>query len=188
MSFKVLSGPNHSRIPQFIQTGEGWIWEQRALLLFLQVFPIFGGRKGNNEGSSARAGMAMTSCHPSSLRGDIPILSIPLSLSSPVCSPSPFPPWCLWNITAPGDFPSRPRRIPGFNLSMKTCGRTSGNSFFSKFFSPIPFSPSFHQAWEWADNSKVVICRHQAFLFSRILSRSHRDGIPFPASSLRMNE
>lgn len=134
---------------------------------FFNFSHLFGEKMGNSEGSPARAGMAMMSCHPSSPHGDIPVLSILLSLfpssqhpslsillsiSSPLCSPSPLPPQHLWNVTAPSDFLSGPATTPGFNLSVKTCGRTSGKR---KAFPSSPFS-SLPWGLEWAGNSKVI--------------------------------
>lgn len=59
-----------------------------------------------------------------------------LFLSS--CHSSPVPPQWLWNIRAVCDFLSELVTIPGFNLSIKTCDRTSVKK--SEAFSSSPFS------------------------------------------------
>lgn len=40
----------------------------------------------------------------------------------------------------------------------KPAAELQERGFFPDFFPPTPLSPPFHQAWERADNSKVVIC------------------------------
>lgn len=140
----------HLRIlARFKWSFEGFNFRGLCSCFFHFSHLFLGKKRGNNEGISGRAGTAMTSCHPSSLHGDIPVFSIPLSLSSPSCSPSPLPLGTsqlqVISFLGRGEFQDL---IYPWKLS-------AGLQEREKLFL-TPLHPLFHQAWN--DNSKIVIC------------------------------